>query len=177
MTVWMAFLATMLAVNPPRRALELDPRPRLAVAALGAAVVWAAVVVVAWVSDPLLSALDVSDPNWRIAAGLVLAVRGLVDLVLAPRPFPEGWSGRAEALIPVAFPVLARPEVVAIGLAVGTDQGVVVAGAATAFALAAAVAAMTWWTRRAPARAVAAVISAAAAAVGITLVVQGVLDL
>ncbi|MFN3215401.1 MAG: hypothetical protein ACE367_02780 [Acidimicrobiales bacterium] len=177
MTVLMAFLATMLAVNPPRRALELDPRPRPDAAALGAAAVLAVVVVVAWVSDPLLSALDVSDPNWRIAAGLVLAARGLVDLVLAPKPFPEGWSGRGEALIPVAFPVLLRPEVAAIGLAAGTDQGVVVAGAAAAVALAAAVAATTWWTKQAPARAVAGVISAAAAAVGITLMVQGVLDL
>jgi small neutral amino acid transporter SnatA (MarC family) len=177
MTVWMAFLAMMLAVNPPRRALELDPRPRPDIAALGAAVVLAVVVVVAWMSDPLLSALDVSDATWRIAAGLVLAARGLVDLVLAPRLFPEGWSGSSEALIPVAFPVLMRPEVVAIGLAVGTDRGVVVAGAAAAVALAAAAAAMTWWTQQAPARAVAAVISAASAAVGITLMVQGVLDL
>lgn len=173
----MAVVATLAAVNPPRRSVELDPRPRPPVAAAGAVLVLAVVVVVAWTSDPVLDALDVSDATWRVAAGLVLAARGLLDLVLTPRPEPEGWTGWAEAVVPVAFPVLLRPEVVAIGLAAGTDQGVAVASLAAALALGLTVAATSWLTNRRAARALGAVVSAAAVALGISLIIAGVLDL
>jgi small neutral amino acid transporter SnatA (MarC family) len=130
-------VAAMLvaAVNAPRRrrALSISERPmaeRRLIAAIGAGLLAAAVVAVALLADPLLDALDISAPNARIAAGLVVAAGGLGELV-TPRPragaAPRGWTA---AVAPVWFPVLFRPEVGLAALSLGEDHGVAVALAA-----------------------------------------------
>ena len=56
------------------------------------------------VGGPLLEALDVSDPSFRIAAGIVAVLAGAADLFRrppAPEPALAGWRA---ALVPVAIP-------------------------------------------------------------------------
>jgi hypothetical protein len=95
------------AVNAPLR--------RAAVRNGGASptISWLGVVALAWISGPLLDALDVSAANWRIAAGFVLVAGAIVDL-----------AGRR------VEPLLFRPELGAVALQTGADHGVL----ATAFA-------------------------------------------
>ena len=90
------------------------PLRRAAVRKAGASptITWFGVVALACLSGPLLDALDVSAPNWRIAAGFVLVAGAIVDL-----------AGRR------VEPLLFRPELGAIALQTGADHGVL----ATAF--------------------------------------------
>ena len=63
----------------------------------------------ALLGDPLLDALDVSDPSFRLAAGIVALVAGAADLLRAapsPEPALDGWKA---ALVPLAVPLVARP--------------------------------------------------------------------
>jgi small neutral amino acid transporter SnatA (MarC family) len=81
---------------------------------------------------PLLEALDVSDPSFRIAAGIVGVVAGVADLFRSPpRPEPAlaGWRA---ALVPVAIPVVARPVLLVLALGAGADSGVLVSAGAMA---------------------------------------------
>ena len=57
-------------------------------AAMGGAIGWLAACVVAALADPLLDALDVSDPSFRVAAGIVAVIAGAADLFRRPPP-PE----------------------------------------------------------------------------------------
>jgi small neutral amino acid transporter SnatA (MarC family) len=140
MNVGLAVATLVLATNPPRRraALSVDETTTVA---LGATLAAVALVVVAAVSGPLLDALDVSAPNARIAAGLVLAVVSLHDLVWKPPPSGAALPGRAAALVPVCFPVLLRPEVALVALSLGADHGV----AAALLAATLGAAAVTGW--------------------------------
>jgi hypothetical protein len=106
------------AVNAPLR--------RGAVREAGASptITWLGVVGLAWLSGPLLDALDVSAPNWRIAAGFVLVAGAIVDLA----------RRRVE-------PLLFRPELGAIALQTGGDHGVL----ATAFAAAVGLLTIVVW--------------------------------
>ena len=73
--------------------------------------------------DPLLDALDVSEPSFRIAAGIVAALAGAVDLFRrppAPEPALPGWRA---ALVPVAIPVVARPALLVLALGRGRRPG------------------------------------------------------
>jgi small neutral amino acid transporter SnatA (MarC family) len=82
----------------------------------------AAGTVLASLGSPLLDALDVSPASFRLAAGIVLAVEGSRTLVW-PRPGTEPeLPGLAAALVPVAFPLLLQPGVVALALAAGGDD-------------------------------------------------------
>jgi small neutral amino acid transporter SnatA (MarC family) len=129
-----AFLAFALAaaVNPCRLRLVLPDR-RTAVA-LGALIALATVAAIAAVGGALLDALDVSPESFRLGAALVLALEGARSLLLArPAAEPE-LGGLGAALVPVAFPLLLTPGVVALGVAAGGDD--VEAEALGAFALA-----------------------------------------
>jgi small neutral amino acid transporter SnatA (MarC family) len=145
---WLWAIALVLALNPARAAFGIPRagRPRgsgVRLAAAGGAIAALLACAAAAVADPLLDALDVSDPSFRIAAGIVAGVAGIADMLLRP-PSPEpalpGWRA---ALVPVAVPLVARPALLMVALGAGADRGVpVVAGAvATGVALLTALAA------------------------------------
>jgi small neutral amino acid transporter SnatA (MarC family) len=120
------------AVNPCRVGLALPERR--AVVALGALLALGTAAAVAAVGGAFLDVLDISPESFRLAAAVVLALEGARALVL-PRPGAEPeLSGLGAALVPVAFPLLLTPGVVALSLAAGGDE--IAAEAAGALALA-----------------------------------------
>jgi small neutral amino acid transporter SnatA (MarC family) len=139
---WLWAAALVLALNPARAAFGIPRAGRsrrsvVGVAAVGGVIGGLAVSAAAVAGAPLLDALDVSDPSFRIAAGIVAALAGAADLFRrppAPEPALPGWNA---ALIPVAIPVVARPALLVLALGVGADRGVLVSagGMATAIAL------------------------------------------
>lgn len=140
MTVWAVVLAFVGALDPFRRRGCLAG-PRRADVLLGAAAAGAAYVAVAVVAAGGREALDVSAPNARLAAALVLLAVGLHAIVtplptLPPDPAPRAW------LAPVCFPVLLRPDLALVALAADGAAGVGVVAAAAAAGLLATVA---WW--------------------------------
>ena len=149
-----ALAAFLVALNPAAVAAAL-PRSVTTRAIATAALVSAAVVTVAAaLSEPVLDLLDVSAPTFRVAAGAVLAVAGIRWVVVGARPSVEEGASAA-ALLPLLLP----PQLVAIAITVGVDDGVATAGIAGAAALLAAVVAahwrgrgLTWWSWSAPPR-------------------------
>jgi small neutral amino acid transporter SnatA (MarC family) len=100
--------------------------------AVGGAIGAIAVCVAALVGDPLLDALDVSESSFRIAAGIVAALTGAIDLLRrppAPEPALDGWRA---AIVPVAIPLVARPALIVLALGAGADSGALVAVGAMA---------------------------------------------
>src|SRR5690606_3288484 len=136
---------------------------------------WLAVVLAAAVSGPLLGALSVSAPNIQIAAGLVLLVRATVDAATPPGHEPARLDGRWNALVPVAFPLLIRPEVALLALAAGAQLGVARAAAIAAPAYLAAAVALAVWRGARTARTVGVVLSVVGVAAAVDLVIDGVL--
>jgi small neutral amino acid transporter SnatA (MarC family) len=131
-----AFLAFALvaAVNPCRLRLVL-PERRGAVA-LGALLALGAFAAIAALGGPLLDALDISPESFRLGAALVLALEGARALVFArPAAEPE-LAGLKAGLVPVAFPLLLGPGVVALAVAAGGDTVEAEAVGALALALA-----------------------------------------
>src|SRR5690606_17241837 len=122
----LALVALVLSCNAPRRRAALSTNDTRAVG-LGAACMVAVVVALAAVAKPLLDALDVSAPNLRIGTGLVLAVVAAHDVVRRPPPSGAALPGIGAAMVPVLFPVLLRPEVALLAIAIGADHGVVFA--------------------------------------------------
>jgi small neutral amino acid transporter SnatA (MarC family) len=128
-------LAFVAAVNPCRLRLVLPDR-RAAVA-LGCAVAVGAVAAIAALGGGLLDALDISPETFRLGAAVVLALEGARALVFArPAAEPE-LQGLKAALVPVAFPLLLSPGVVALAVAAGGDgvEGEAVASLAIACGL------------------------------------------
>ncbi len=119
-SLWLSILLFLTAVNAPLR------RGRVKSERVSFTFVFVAVVALAWWSGPLLRALDVSAPNWRIATALVLIVAAIVDLV----------GARVE-------PIVMRPELGALAIQTGRDHGV--AGAVLAIAL--GLASLALWHR------------------------------
>ena len=175
MNVWVAALAVMAAVNPPRRRAALPEPTAPAIAVTGAAVAWLAMVVAAAVSGPLLDAFSVSPPNIQIAAGLVLLVRAMVDVALPPGRESARLTGRWQAVVPVAFPLLIRPEVALLALSAGAEMGVTRTAAFAVPAYLAAAVVLAFWRGDRTARAVGVVLSITGVAVAIDLVIDGVL--
>lgn len=125
-----AFLA---AVNPSRVRLALPERR--ATVALGALVALGAVAAIAAIGGPLLDAVDISPESFRLGAALVLALEGS-RAVLFGRPGAEPeLAGLLAAVVPVAFPLLLTPGVVALAVAAGGDDVEAEAVGALAFAL------------------------------------------
>jgi small neutral amino acid transporter SnatA (MarC family) len=149
------------------------------VAAAGGVLGGLAVCVAAAVGGPLLEALDVSDPSFRVGAGGVAVLAGAADLLRRPpRPEPAlaGWRA---ALVPVAVPLVARPALFVLALGAGADRGVLV----SAGAMAVGVALLTWlvagWPTDGPGgralRWAARLLGAALVAGGVVLAIDGVL--
>ena len=148
MTVWAIVVVVVCALNPPRRRLTLDVGS-LASVARGAVAAFAVYVLGAATAAGLRGALDVSAPNVRVAAGLVLIAVGLHAVVsrIAPTPRDAPVSDvdeRTAWLVPVGFPVLLRPDIALVALA-SEPTDVVPVGAALAIALSGVV---VWWHTR-----------------------------
>ncbi len=182
MTTWAVVLAFVGAVNPFRRRSALNVC-ELRTVALGAAVTFAGIGVCALVGATLRDALDVSAPNARIAAGLVLLVVGLHAVVARvddPAHFGAPGTERLAWLAPVAFPVLFRPDLALVAFAAEAgDLAPVAVGAALALAATAG-----WWHHRgasAPVdraeRAAGAALAVALALAAVRLVLDGVFAL
>jgi small neutral amino acid transporter SnatA (MarC family) len=164
------------AVNPLRllgTVRGADPAGSTA----GGLVSLAGILLLAALSEPLLDGLDISEPTARVAAGLVAASAGLWHLI---GPRPQAWeaaSGLRSGLVPIAFPVLLRPEVALLAVSAGADEGVLSTAVAAAVGIAIGVLAL----RRSAepprvARAGARLLGAVLVLLGIDLVVDGVLD-
>jgi small neutral amino acid transporter SnatA (MarC family) len=133
-------LAYLAAVNPARTRLGLPEaatrRADPAVTALGSVVALGAILGLAWLSGPLLEALEITAETFRIAAGLVGVVAGIAALWRAHPGDEPALSGWRAALWPVAFPRLLAPEVAALALTTGSKEGVPATVAAAAAVLA-----------------------------------------
>ena len=181
MTVWAVVIAFFGATNPFRRRTALSvPRVRTLVGgAVGAVTSYA---VLAIVGANARDTLDVSAPNARIAAGLVLVVVGLHALATAPpAPMPMDDAARAW-LNPVWFPVLMRPDLAVVALAAYDAGGVASVAVAATVAFAATVG---WWNARGGStvtvtrveRALGAVSSVALVVAAVRLLLDGVFAL
>jgi small neutral amino acid transporter SnatA (MarC family) len=157
-----------------------SPRTVAGLAALGGAAGGLVVCAAALAGDPLLDALDVSDPSFRVAAGIVAALAGAADLFRRPpAPEPSLAGGRA-ALVPVAVPVVARPALLLLALGAGADRG----GLVSAGAMAVGAALLTALAARCPTEAsggrvlrwAGRLLAVTLVACGVVLTVDGVLD-
>ena len=140
MTIWAVALAFVAALDPFRRRGALSVTRRADVVA-GAALAGAGYVVLAALGTTVRDALDVSAPNARLAAGLVLLAVGLHSTVaalpaFAPADAPRAW------LVPVCFPVLLRPDLALVAFAADGAPAIGVVAVAAAVGLGATVA---WW--------------------------------
>jgi small neutral amino acid transporter SnatA (MarC family) len=199
--LWAA--ALLLALNPARAAFAV-PRARRAapkavdpadsadpdagraerevveLAALGGLIGGLAVCVAAALGAPLLDLLDVSDPSFRIAAGLVAVIAGAGDLFRRPPASEPVLEGRRAALVPVAVPAVARPALLVMALGAGADIGVLVAAAAMLIGVALLTALAAGGPPEGPRgralRWAARLLAALLVACGILLAVDGVLD-
>lgn len=129
MTPALLIIVFIVVANAARRRLELPADPWTVM--VGAGIAAAGYIVLALVGEPLLDGLDISAPNARIAAGFVVVVAAIVDLVRRPDPDGPSLGGRGAALVPVAFPILLRPDLGALALSGGADPGIGWAALAT----------------------------------------------
>jgi hypothetical protein len=179
--VWLWALVLVLALNPPRAAFGV-PRGEssMELVLLGGAAGGLIVLAASALAPPLLDALDVSDPSFRTAAGLVALVAGIADLFRRPPKPDPALPGRRAALVPVAIPLVARPVLIVLALGAGADRGIlpsVVAMAIGIAVLAALVATdATRDDRTRSARWGARVLAAGLIAGGIFLAVDGTFD-
>jgi small neutral amino acid transporter SnatA (MarC family) len=182
---WLWAAVLVLALNPARAAFCVpragrSPRAVAALAAAGGALGGLAVCAVASVGGPLLDALDVSEPSFRIAAGVVAVLAGAADLLRRPPPPEPALAGWRAALIPVAIPSVARPALLVVALGAGADAGVPVAAGAIAVAVALLTGLAAGWSVEGPPgralRWAAGLLGAALLALGVVLAVDGVLD-
>jgi small neutral amino acid transporter SnatA (MarC family) len=182
---WLWAAVLVLALNPVRAAFGVpragrSPRSVLGVAAAGGAIGGLAVCAAAAVGGPLLDALDVSDPSFRVAAGIVAGLAGAVDLFRNP-PSPEpalpGWRA---ALVPVAIPAVARPALLVVALGAGAEQGFLVSAGAMAAGVALLIGVVAGWRTEGPGRRallwVVRLLAAALVAGGVILTIDGVMD-
>jgi small neutral amino acid transporter SnatA (MarC family) len=136
MSSWLLVFSALALVNPPRTLSAVPAGPdRVPVAALAAALTWAALVPFAVFAEPLLDLVPVSAATARMAEGVLLVVTGLL-LLAWPSPGPEpGLPGRRAALVPVAFPVLLTPGLGLLALVGAEDRGSALTLAVLALAL------------------------------------------
>jgi small neutral amino acid transporter SnatA (MarC family) len=182
---WLWAAVLVLALNPARAAfgvprIRRSPRAVAGVAVLGGLIGGLAVCAAAIAGGPLLEALDVSEPSFRVAAGIVAGLAGAADLFRRPpRPEPALGGWRA-ALIPVAIPMVARPAMLVLALGAGADRGVLVSAGAMAIGIALLTGLAAGWPAEGPGGRVLGwagrLAAAALVACGVILAVDGVLD-
>jgi small neutral amino acid transporter SnatA (MarC family) len=183
---WLWALILLLALDPVRAAFGVPRSPATArsdainTVLLGGAAGALLVLAASAVAPPLLDALDVSDPSFRTAAGIVAVVAGVADLFRrSPRPEPA-LPGRRAALVPVAVPLVARPALLVLALGAGADRGILPSTVAMAIGMA-ALAALVAVEAAAGHRArrlrwIARLLAAGLIAGGIMLIIHGVFD-
>ena len=114
-------------VNPLRTRLGLPEeggRVRAVPLLSGSAVAFGAIVLLAWVSGPLLDALDIT-PEYSLTAAGVVAIAGGLFVFFFPTPYDEPVpEGPGSLVWPVAFPRLFSPEMAMLALAIASTQGV-----------------------------------------------------
>ena len=181
---WLWAAVLLLALNPARAAFAVprEGRSRRTVVrlAVGGGAIGALFVVVAVLAgDPLLDLLDVSEPSFRLAAGIVAAVAGAADLFRrppAPEPALPGWRA---ALVPIAIPAVARPALLVLALGAGADERVLASVRAMLLGVALlTVLAALWPTEGPRGRALmwaGRLLAAGLVACGVILVVDGIL--
>jgi small neutral amino acid transporter SnatA (MarC family) len=173
-------LVLVLALNPVRAAFGVPRAGREAVglAAAGGALGGLAVCAAAAAGGPLLEALDVSEPSFRLAAGIVAALAGAIDVFRRPPPAEPALAGWRAALVPVALPVVARPALLLIALSAGADQGVLVSAAAMAVGVALLTALVAWSPAERPRalRWASRLLALALVAGGVVLSLDGITD-
>jgi small neutral amino acid transporter SnatA (MarC family) len=181
--LWAA--ALLLALNPARAAFGVpragrSPRAVVDVAAVGGVIGGLAVCAAAAAADPLLDALDVSEPSFRVAAGIVAGITGAADMFRRPPPPEPALAGWRAALVPVAIPVVASPALVVLALGAGADQGVLVSAGAMATGIALSTALVAGCPIEGPGGRVlrwgGRLLAAGLVACGVILTVDGVLD-
>jgi small neutral amino acid transporter SnatA (MarC family) len=184
-SVWVWAAVLLLALNPARAAFGIPragrpPRAAAGLAAAGGAIGGLAVCAAAALGDPLLDALDVSEPSFRTAAGIVAVLAGVADMFRRP-PSPEpALAGRRAALIPVAIPLVARPALLVIAFGAGADRDVLLTAAAMALGVALLTVLTAAWTTEGPRgralRWAGRLLGAGLVACGVLLTIDGVLD-
>jgi small neutral amino acid transporter SnatA (MarC family) len=182
---WLWAVVMVLVLNPARAAFGVPRAGRsrpgpVALAAAGGAIGALAVCVAAALADALFGAIDVTDPSFRVAAGIVAAIAGAGDLFRRPPPPEPSLPGWRAALIPVAIPVVARPALLVVALSAGADEGVPVSAGAMATGVVLLVGLVAGWPTE-PAggrvlRWMARVLAAALVAGGVILTIDGVMD-
>ncbi len=176
---WLWAAALVLALNPARAAFGVPRAGRTAVgvAAIGGVIGGLAVCIAATIGGPLLDPLDVSEPSFRIAAGLLAVLAGAADVFRRPPSAEPALSGWGAVLVPVAFPVVARPALLVLALGAGADSGVAVSAAAMAVGVALLTALVARWPAEGRTlRWAGRLMAAALVACGIVLAVAGALD-
>ena len=182
---WLWVLVLVLALNPARATFGVpragrSPRTAAGVAAVGGAIGGLTVCAAAAAGGPLLEALDVSEPSFRLAAGIVAVLAGMADVFRRP-PAPEpALSGWRAALIPVAVPVVARPALMVLALGAGADRDVLVSAGAMAIGVALLAGLVAWWPVEGPRgralRWAARLLAAGLVGCGVLLAIDGLLD-
>lgn len=175
--------AYLAALNVARTRLGVPEgragRARPGVLAGGAVLAFGVVAALAGWSGPLLRSLEITPETFRIASGFAAVIAAGVVLAVprpAAEPVPRGWRA---AVWPVAFPLLLGPEVLALAVATGTQEGVRATLGAAGVALAALLALGFLPRRPLPDRVVlwlSRVLGAVLLLVGIWLAVDGIRD-
>ena len=180
MSIWLIYAGYVAAVNPARLRPALpgsedgaEPFPALA----GAAAAFVVCLAVVAFSTDVLSALDITPETARIAAGMVAALVGFRVLVSPTRTSEPRLGGNLAAVVPVAFPLLLTPELVALVLIFGATEPAARSVGGLGLALLVGVFAARMAHRRptvwlASARLLAAVLIL----VGVALIVEGIRD-
>jgi len=144
MTVGLLVAAYLAACNVARTRLGVPEggsgRARPGVLVGGSVLAFGVVAALAGLSGPLLRSLEITPETFRIGAGFIAVIAATVVLAVprpAAEPVPRRWRA---AIWPVAFPLLAGPEVLALAVATGSQEGVPATLAAAAVALAGLVA-------------------------------------
>ena len=117
MSIWLVYATYIAAVNPARLrpALpERSGRARWAPMLGGAAVTLFVGFLLVAISTDLLDALEITPETWRIAAGAVATVVALRVLAVPGRAEEPQLKGPWAALVPVAFPLMITPELIAL---------------------------------------------------------------
>ena len=121
-------LAAVCAANPFRIAAcaPTDPDTRRRAVAVAALLSFAAVGLLAGLSEPILESLNVSGSSSRIAAGAAVLVVGIRDLFTqppAPEPALDGWRA---GIFPMAFPAILTPALAILAISAGSERGAVI---------------------------------------------------
>jgi small neutral amino acid transporter SnatA (MarC family) len=181
---WLWAAALVLALNPARAAFGVpragrSPRSVVGLGAAGGVIGGLVVSAAAAAGGPLLEALDVSEPSFRIAAGILAGLAGAVDLFRRPPSAEPALAGWRAALIPVAIPVVARPALLVLALGAGADRGVLVSAGSMAVGIVLLTVLTAGWPTEGPRgrvlRWAARLLAAALVACGVVLAVDGVL--